>query len=161
MFNRALLPPLQSFLDGPSTVIWVAVVACTVVIKASSIPKLSFNTLAIGARQLVVQDALETILSDAFTSLWFTPMTNMGALLDGAEITTFLAPPSIWDCAVSKVVKIPVHSATTSAPTSSHFKFFGSLSAVILTVLPFTSKCPSFTFTVPSNLPCTESYSSK
>src|SRR5690606_16570580 len=161
MFNKALLPPLQSFLDGPSTVICVAVVACTVVINASSIPKLSFYSLSIGARQFVVQDALETILSDVFTSLWFTPITNMGALLEGAEITTFLAPPSICDCAVSKVVKIPVHSATISAPTSSHFKFLGSLSAVILTVLPFTSKWPSFTFTVPSNFPCTESYSNK
>ena len=28
----------------------------------------------------------------------------MGASFDGAEITTFLAPPSMWYCAVSKVV---------------------------------------------------------
>src|SRR5690606_14560347 len=69
MFNKALRPPLKSFRDGPSTVNWVAVVACTVVIKPSSIPKLSSNIFAIGAKQLVVQDALDTILSEAFTSL--------------------------------------------------------------------------------------------
>lgn len=48
--------------DGPSTVFWVAVVACTVVIKPSTISKLSWMTLANGARQLVVQEALETTL---------------------------------------------------------------------------------------------------
>ena len=39
----------------------VAVVACTVVIKPLTMPKLSCTTLAIGARQLVVQLALETM----------------------------------------------------------------------------------------------------
>ena len=43
---------------GPSTVFCVAVTAWIVVISPSSIPKLSFKTLATGARQLVVQDAL-------------------------------------------------------------------------------------------------------
>lgn len=52
-------PPRQSLLEGPSTVFWVAVVAWTVVIKPSTIPNLSLITLARGARQLVVQDALE------------------------------------------------------------------------------------------------------
>ena len=31
-------PPRQSFEEGPSTVFWVAVVACTVVIKPSTMP---------------------------------------------------------------------------------------------------------------------------
>jgi len=35
--------------------------ACTVVIKPSAIPKLSLRILAIGAKQLVVQLAFETI----------------------------------------------------------------------------------------------------
>jgi len=51
-------------------------------------------TFARGARQLVVQEALETMLS--FTGSYFssfTPMTNMGASAEGAEMTTFLAPP--------------------------------------------------------------------
>ena len=50
-------------------------------------------TLAKGARQLVVQDALLIIFIDFsyFSSL--TPITNIGASADGAEIMTFLAPP--------------------------------------------------------------------
>ena len=60
MFWAAPRPPRQSFTEGLSTVFWVAVVACTVVIKPLTMPKLSCTTLAIGARQLVVQLALET-----------------------------------------------------------------------------------------------------
>ena len=45
-------------MDGPSTVFCVAVVAWTVVINPSSIPKLSLMILANGARQLVVHEAL-------------------------------------------------------------------------------------------------------
>jgi len=55
------LPPLQSFLEAPSTTYWVAVEACTVVMSPSSIPKASLTTLASGAKQLVVQEALETM----------------------------------------------------------------------------------------------------
>lgn len=95
---------------------------CDVVtMRPSTMPKLSLMTLASGARQLVVQEALltetrqgntrhrghiqETIsmiqMSDAhlttFMELsyfsWLTPMTNMGASALGAEITTLLAPP--------------------------------------------------------------------
>ena len=46
--------------EGPSTVFCVAVTACTVVMRPSTIPKLSWITLAKGARQLVVQLALDT-----------------------------------------------------------------------------------------------------
>src|SRR5262245_46969494 len=63
MFMYALRPPRQSFLDGPSCVGCVAVTACTVIIKPSSRPKLSFTTFAIGARQFVVHDALEMMVS--------------------------------------------------------------------------------------------------
>lgn len=48
--------------EGPSTVFWVAVIACTVVMRPSTISKLSWTTLARGAKQLVVHEALETIL---------------------------------------------------------------------------------------------------
>jgi hypothetical protein len=51
------------------------------------------GTLAIGARQLVVQLALETMFIPDLYDSWFTPITNMGASADGAEMTTFLAPP--------------------------------------------------------------------
>jgi hypothetical protein len=61
------------FLDGPSVVICVDVVAWTVVIKASTIPKLSLITLAKGAKQFVVQEALETTKSEALALSWFTP----------------------------------------------------------------------------------------
>ena len=56
-------PPRQSLREGPSTVGWVAVAACTVVMRPSLMPKLSWMTLARGARQLVVQLALDTILT--------------------------------------------------------------------------------------------------
>jgi hypothetical protein len=51
------------------------------------------RTLARGARQLVVQLALETMLMSDLYSFSLTPTTNMGASLLGAEMTTFLAPP--------------------------------------------------------------------
>src|SRR3954468_1946962 len=95
MFWPAPRPPRQSFLDGPSTVGWVAVVAWTVVIRPSARPKASSMTLAIGARQLVVQEALLTTLCFAGSYLlWLTPMTRVGTssslALVGAEITTRL-----------------------------------------------------------------------
>lgn len=55
--------------------------------------KVENETLASGARQLVVQLALETILSSDLYSCSLTPTTNMGASLLGAEMTTFFAPP--------------------------------------------------------------------
>lgn len=45
-------------MEGPSTVFCVAVVACTVVINPSSMPKLSCMIFASGAKQFVVHDAL-------------------------------------------------------------------------------------------------------
>ena len=63
MFSKIPRPPRQSLLLGLSTVFWVAVAACTVVIRPRLIPHLSFNTLATGAKQLVVQDALEMMAS--------------------------------------------------------------------------------------------------
>ena len=59
MFPAAARPPRQSFLEVPSTVFWDAVVEWMVVINPLSIPKLSLSTFASGARQLVVQEALE------------------------------------------------------------------------------------------------------
>ena len=50
-------------------------------------------TLANGARQLVVQLALETMLRSGLYSFSLTPTTNMGASLLGAEMITFFAPP--------------------------------------------------------------------
>ena len=64
-----------------------------VVIKPFSISKLLFNILATGARQLVVQEAAEIILSFFFIVFSFTPYTIvLSASLHGAETITFLAP---------------------------------------------------------------------
>uniref|UniRef100_A0A5F9DLP7 Uncharacterized protein n=1 Tax=Oryctolagus cuniculus TaxID=9986 RepID=A0A5F9DLP7_RABIT len=64
MFWAAPRPSRHSFPEGPSTVFWVPVMACTVVMSASTMPKWSWMTLARGAKQLVVQDALLTILRE-------------------------------------------------------------------------------------------------
>merc|ERR1719163_2471518 len=77
MFWAAPRPPRQSLPEGPSTVFWVAVVACTVVMRPSTMPKLVSMTLARGARQLVVHDAFEsTVMSDVYL-VWLTPITNI------------------------------------------------------------------------------------
>ena len=58
-------------------------------------PNLSFRTFAIGARQLVVQEALETKFMSLVYLSRLTPQTNIGvSSLDGADMTTFLAPAS-------------------------------------------------------------------
>lgn len=61
--------------------------------KSDRILVASEQTLARGARQLVVQLALETTSMFVLYVVSFTPTTNIGASADGAEITTFLAPP--------------------------------------------------------------------
>src|SRR5215472_781627 len=104
IFVAAARPPRQSFLEGPSTVFCVAVIACTVVIRPSSMPNLSCTTLARGARQLVVQEALEITVISFRYSLWLTPMTNMGASFEGAVITTLRAPALRWAPALSRVL---------------------------------------------------------
>merc|ERR1711963_467943 len=113
MFWYAPRPPRQSLELGPSTVFCVAVTAWTVVIRPSTMPKLSLITLTSGARQLVVHDALlTTFWSFEYFSL-LTPMTNMGASAEGAEMITLEAPPdSMCTLALSTVVKTPVDSTT-------------------------------------------------
>uniref|UniRef100_A0A147BVJ1 Putative secreted protein n=1 Tax=Ixodes ricinus TaxID=34613 RepID=A0A147BVJ1_IXORI len=95
MFWAAPRPSRHILALGPSTVFWVAVVACTVDMSPSTMPKLSLMTLASGAKQLVVHEALLTIVMLGLYELWFTPITNIGASAEGAEMITFLAPPSV------------------------------------------------------------------
>src|SRR5687768_7913832 len=96
MFMYALRPPRQSFLLGPSCVGCVAVTAWIVAIKPSVSVQLSLMTLATGARQLVVQLALEMILSLTGSNLlWLTPIKSVGTFsgsLVGAERITRFAP---------------------------------------------------------------------
>src|SRR5690606_3049027 len=159
MFCPAPRPPLQSLAEGPSTVFCVAVVACTVVIRPSSIPQLSLTTFAKGARQLVVQEALETKTISGVNLDSFTPITNIGvSSLEGADITTLLAPASICPWAVSLVKNNPVDSTMISAPTSSHLRLAGLFSAVTRISCPLTTNLPSLTSTSPLNCPWVESY---
>ena len=118
-------------------------------------PHLSCSTLATGARQLVVHDALLMIGSPAYLAQ-LTPCTNMGvSSLLGADMMTFLAPASMCFCAVSFVRNRPVDSITMSAPTSPHFRLAGSFSAVRRIFLPLTTSVLPSTAMSPLNWPCT------
>merc|ERR550537_2036721 len=151
MFSLAQRPARQSLppRDGPSTESWFAVIACTVVIKPSVISQLSCTTLASGARQLVVQLAFETTFWSAFASVWFTPMTNIGASPLGAEMTTFLQPPSRCIAALAWAVNTPVDSHTTSVPTEPQGIWLGSFSVKTLIFFPSTTRQPSSALTGP------------
>merc|ERR1740117_931745 len=122
MFCEAHRPPRQSLppRDGPSTVSCVAVMAWTVVIKPSRMPNLASMHLATGAKQLVVHEALETMLSEDLYSKWFTPITYIGASGDGAEMITFLHPPAMWAAAFSCDTRMSLPLTTRySIPPSS------------------------------------------
>ena len=89
--------------------------------KPFSTPKLSTSTLAIGARQLVVQLALEMtscLALSYISSLTPRQMVTSGPLA-GAEMMTFWAPASRCLAAAARSVKRPVDSMTTSAPAPS------------------------------------------
>merc|ERR1719216_612083 len=66
MFCDAQRPPRQSFppREGPSTVNCVAVIACTVVMRPSTMPNFSWTHFTSGARQFVVHEAFETTVSE-------------------------------------------------------------------------------------------------
>ncbi len=69
-----------------------------VVMKPALMPNFSSSSLTMAAMELVVQEPADTILSEAFRILWFTPNTTVGVTssLAGAEIRTFLAPALRW-----------------------------------------------------------------
>ena len=95
MFSKQLRLRRQFFLEKASTTFWVAVPAWTVVMRPSMMPNLSLMTLARGARQLVVQEALETTVMLGSYLSRLTPQTNIGvSSLEGPESTTTLAPAS-------------------------------------------------------------------
>ena len=70
---NTLLPVLQSFMERASTTFCLAVAEWIVDIRPSFITQLSSITFARGARQLVVQEALEITCISGLYSLWFTP----------------------------------------------------------------------------------------
>jgi hypothetical protein len=83
----------------------------------------SLSTLAIGARQLVVQLALEmTGIAASSKVPSLTPITNIGASAEGAEIMTLRAPPLRCALALSTVVNTPVLRADTQTHNHTHKK---------------------------------------
>src|SRR6266536_1694050 len=109
-----------------------------VVIVPLRILKLSWTTLAMGARQLVVQDAFEItwcLAGSYFSS--FTPKTMVtSSFLAGAEMITFFTGPRRCFFASLASVKRPVDSITTWAPTDSQGRAAGSFSLKTLMDLP-------------------------
>mmetsp|Transcript_24278 Transcript_24278/g.50345 ORF Transcript_24278/g.50345 Transcript_24278/m.50345 type:complete len:202 (-) Transcript_24278:26-631(-) len=135
-----------------------------VVIRPFSIPMPSFSsTWTTGARQLVVQEALDTTLWFALSySEWFTPTTKVfKSPFPGAEMMTFLAPASMCPAAFSASTKRPVDSITYSTPMSFQGKALGPsrLAWMHLILWPFTiSSSFSPIFTSCLKRPCTVSY---
>jgi glyceraldehyde-3-phosphate dehydrogenase type I len=95
----------DNVLDGSQTIISNA--SCTT------------NCLApMGAKQFVVQEALEIIVCEPSSTLSLTPNTTVASTsAPGAEISTFLAPAARWSAAFSREVNTPVHSQTRSTPS--------------------------------------------
>ena len=87
-----------------------------VVISAFVMPKFSWITFATGARQLVVQEAFETMCdSPASYISSLTPSTIvMSSPFAGAEMITFLTVPRKMFPRVFGLVKRPVDSITIS-----------------------------------------------
>ncbi len=133
------------------------------VITPRLIPNASSMTLASGARQLVVQEALETIRCSAVSRSSLTPITTMASIssLGGTVSTTFAAPAARCFCRCSRWRKTPDDSTTTS--TSSFFQgsCTGSRSAVISTRLPSTYITSSSISTDFENFPITVSNRSR
>src|SRR5258707_6368072 len=103
-----------------------------VVISPFTIPHVSRSTLAVVDRQLVVQEALETMLC-FFGSYWswlIPKLTVTSGCFAGAEMITFLAPAERCFCAEARSVNRPLHSSTTSTFSAFHGSAAGSFSAV-------------------------------
>merc|ERR1719409_717045 len=162
MLAEAARPARQSApLSMPSTVSCDAVAACTVVIRPCLMPNFSLMTLTSGARPLVVQDAHDTTDIEVSYSSSLTPTTMVGvsASLAGAEMITFLAPPSMCFMQPSVVVKAPVDSQTYSTPVEAHGISVGSRVAESETGMPLTMRPVSEISHVPLKRPWTVSCS--
>merc|ERR1719389_382785 len=162
---EAARPARQSapFME-PSTVSCEAVAAWTVVMRPCLMPNLSLMVFTIGARPVVVHEAHETtfMVAGSYSSV-FTPTTMVGvsASLAGAEMMTFLAPPSMCFMQPSVVRKAPVDSQTYSTPTVPQGISVGSRVADRETGRPLIVKPVSVASTVPGKRPCTVSCSSR
>ena len=134
-----------------------------VVIRPLTMPKLSSSTLASGATQFVVHEALDRTwcVAGSYASS-LTPITIvMSSSLAGAEMMTFFAPASRCARAAGPVVKWPVDSITMSTPRSRHGSLAGSRSARILIVLSPARMMSPDTDTSSARVPSTVSYLSR
>src|SRR6266403_1804228 len=123
-------------------------------------PNVSCRTFATGARQLVVQEALETTLCFAGSYvLSFTPRTKVASGPSaGAEMMTFFTGARRCFFASAPLVKRPVDSTTMSAPTEAQSISAGSFVLKTLKLFPSTEMVSSVCVTVCGKLPRTESY---
>merc|ERR550514_1286117 len=164
MLAEAARPARQSlpFMEL-STTACEAVAAWTVVMSPCLIPNFSLMTFTIGARPLVVHEAQEITFISVLYSSVLTPTTMVGvsASLAGAEMITFLAPPSTCFMQPSVVVKAPVDSQTYSTPASFQGISVGSRVADKVTLRPLMTMPSSTSSTVPSKRPWTVSCSIK
>src|SRR5271157_3935159 len=128
-----------------------------------TILKLSLTTLAIGARQFVVHDALEMTWCFAASYLSsLTPITMvMSSLVVGAVIITFFTGPRRCSFASSALVNFPVDSMTTCAPTDPQSSLEGSFSAKTRMFLPSTLMESAVAEILLGRLPRMESYFSR
>ena len=103
-------------------------------------------TLTIGTKQFVVHEAFDTTTWVAGSnSSSFTPITNVAsASADGPEMMTRFTVPPRCPAASARLVKRPVDSITTSAPSSSQGSCSGSRSASTrMRCSPTTRSLPS------------------
>src|ERR1700677_1821569 len=102
-----------------------------------SMPSASSSTRAIGARQFVVHEALETIVCFSWSyRLSLTPMTRVrSAFFAAAETSTFEAPASMCARALAASLNTPVDSMTTSTPRRRQGNCAGSRSLRTSTTL--------------------------
>src|SRR5918993_1305194 len=131
-----------------------------VVIHPLRTPNRSWMTLASGARQFVVHDALEMMwcVEGSYLSSLTPRTTVISGPLAGAVMITFFAPAVRCFVAPSRLVKIPVDSKTTSTPRSFHGSCAGSLTDRTLKLSPPTVIPSPLALTSVSRLPSTESY---
>src|SRR5690606_27283462 len=84
-------------------------------------------TLIMGAALLVVQEALEMMVSPASRICSFTPRTTIliSSSKGGTVRITFLAPLARWCAKASRVLNRPVASTTISTPWAPQSRFWG------------------------------------
>src|SRR5206468_11455858 len=136
---------------------------CTVFMMAIVIPNRWCSTLATGARQFVVHEALEmTLCLPGSKARSLTPMQIVtSASFDGAEMITCSTLFRRWRDAFSLEVKRPDDSTMISAPTSLQGISAGSGLEKTRISRPSMLMLLSLWVILLGIVPCTESYWSR